>query len=69
MSEGERGKKVYECDDDGSDIFTQPHHTNRTIEIHRRTKNKVASETYQLEKNGMVFLLRFVLMQKYDDSC
>ena len=60
MSEGERGKKVYECDDDGSDIFTQPHHTNRTTEVHTRTKNNVGSKTCQLEKKTLWFFFYFL---------
>ena len=58
--------------DDGSDIFTQPHHTTRTSEVYTRTKNNVGSKTCQLQgENALVFLhgFFFVLMQKYDDSC
>jgi hypothetical protein len=58
-----RKKKVYDGDD-GSDIFTQPNHTNRTIEIHTRTKNNVGSKTYQLEKKTLWFFFTFCLNAK-----
>lgn len=64
-----RKKKVYDGDD-GSDIFTQPHRTNRTIKIRTHTKNNtlaVRRDSWKRKRYG--FSLLFVLMQKYDDSC
>jgi len=40
------------------------HHTNQTIEAHTRTKNKVGSKAYQLEKKTPWFFFTLCLNAK-----
>lgn len=49
------GEKKVKRTNDGSDIFTQLNHTNRTIEVHTRTTSNVRSQTCQLEKTLWFF--------------